>query len=93
MANYEATYFSEKDDRNLEDFFISASNLNHPNPYRKGCPDPKVIRDLAFKRIKDKAKLSAIVDHCVKCSPCSREARILLIVYEEMQQNRKGETQ
>ena len=92
MTNDEETYSSEEDDRNLEESFVTAFNSSNPNPYRKGCPDPKLIRDLVFKRIKDKAKLSEIVDHCVKCSPCSREARILLIMYEEMQQNPKGET-
>jgi hypothetical protein len=89
MTNDEATYFSEEDDRNLEESFVTAFNSSNPNPYRKGCPDPKLIRDLVFKRIKDRAKLSEIVDHCVKCSPCSREARMFLIMSEEMQQNSK----
>jgi hypothetical protein len=92
MSNDDVTYFSEEDDRNLEESFVSAFNSSYPNPSRKGCPDPKLIRDLVFKRIKDKAKLSEIMEHCVKCSPCSREARIFLIMSEEMQQNPKGET-
>jgi hypothetical protein len=90
MSNDEAAYFSEEDDRNLEESFVNAFNSSHPNPQRKGCPDPKLIRDLVFKRIKDQSKLAEVVEHCAKCSPCSREARIFLIMSEEMQQNSKG---
>ncbi len=92
MSNDEETYFSEEDDRNLEESFVAAFNSSYPNPYRKGCPDPKVIRDLVFKRIKNREKLSEIVEHCVKCSPCSREARVFLIMSEEMQQNTKADS-
>jgi len=75
MSNDEVTYFSEEDDRNLEESFVADFNSSYSNPYRKGYPDPKMIRDLVFKRIKDKEKLSEIKEHCVKCSLCSREAR------------------
>jgi hypothetical protein len=48
---------------------------DHPNPERLGCPDPKLLRDLAFQKIESAEKVKEVTDHVVQCSPCYRELR------------------
>lgn len=58
-----------------------------PNPGRIGCPDRKIIRDLAFhKRMGDTATFERVADHMFDCSPCVQD---VLVYAEEYQQERK----
>jgi hypothetical protein len=45
---------------------------DNPNPERKGCPAPKMLMDLAFRRA-DKESAMRVTLHLRECSDCFRE--------------------
>lgn len=56
----------------------------NPNPERKGCPEPKVLRDVAFHRnIGTQEQFEAIMDHLTKCSACVRDHMGFVEEYQE----------
>lgn len=56
----------------------------NPNPERKGCPEPKVLRDVAFHRnIGTLEQFEAIMDHLTKCSACVRDHVAFVEEYQE----------
>jgi hypothetical protein len=56
----------------------------NPNPERKGCPEPKVLRDVAFHRnIGTQEQFEAIMDHLTKCSACVRDHMSFVEEYQE----------
>ena len=42
----------------------------HPNPERIGCPDSRILRDLAFRREVAPETIREITAHIMKCSEC-----------------------
>jgi len=58
----------------------------HPNPERIGCPDPSILRDIAFRRKIAPETIEKIVSHTMKCSECSREALDYVAEYEKYKQ-------
>ncbi len=68
---------------------ILRRNLIHanPNPERLGCPDRKMIRDLAFHTGGVSAEtFGRITEHIFGCSPCAEDA---LVYAEEYSHERK----
>lgn len=56
----------------------------NPNPERKGCPEPKVLRDVAIHRnIGTPEQFEAIMDHLTKCSACVRDHMAFVEEYQE----------
>ncbi len=56
----------------------------NPNPERKGCPEPKVLRDVAYHRnIGTPEQFEAIMDHLTKCSACVRDHMAFVEEYQE----------
>jgi hypothetical protein len=45
---------------------------DNPNPERKGCPEPRLLMDLAFRRA-DKDSAMRVTLHLRECSDCFRE--------------------
>jgi hypothetical protein len=45
---------------------------DNPNPERKGCPDPQLLMNLAFRRA-DKESAMRVTLHLRECSDCFRE--------------------
>jgi len=45
---------------------------DNPNPERKGCPEPQLLMDLAFRRA-DKESAMRVTLHLRECSDCFRE--------------------
>lgn len=63
----------------------------HPNPERKDCPEPKVLRDVAFHRnIGTQEQFEVIMDHLTKCSACVRDHMAFV---EEYKENKKRKQQ
>ncbi len=64
----------------LKKAYISAN----PNPERKGCPEPKVLRDVAFHRdIGTQEQFEQIMDHLTQCSACVRDHMGFVEEYKE----------
>ena len=59
---------------------------SHPNPNRIGCPDSKVIRDLAFRRKLTPKTLDDAISHIMKCSECARDALDYVEEYKQHKQ-------
>jgi hypothetical protein len=76
--------FSEEDEPAYEDILVKAFMVGYPNPNRKGCLDPKLLCDAAFKRI-NKEQFFVVVEHLAKCSPCAREARLISYFADEFE--------
>src|SRR5712691_5658661 len=50
-----------------------------PNAQRQGCPDAKLLQDLAWRRRFPEAR--EVIEHLTHCSPCSQEHRRYLRSY------------
>ena len=70
-ANRETPFLSKEDLKTLSATATRVFLSSHPNPERKGCPDPRVLRSLAFlKTTKDATKITL---HLGECSDCFRD--------------------
>ncbi len=68
-------FMTEAEEQRLGESLRKAFASCNPNPDRKGCPDPKLIRDLAFHKKMDDPKLfEQLTLHISECSECTREA-------------------
>jgi hypothetical protein len=62
----------------------------YPNPNRIGCPDRKIIRDLAFhKKVVDPETFGQISHHMFKCSECYRETLGFVEEYKKERKQRR----
>lgn len=62
----------------------------YPNPNRIGCPDRKIIRDLAFHRkVVDPETFSQISLHMFKCSECYRDTLSFVEEYKKLRKQRR----
>jgi hypothetical protein len=62
----------------------------YPNPNRIGCPDRKIIRDLAFhKKVVDPETFEKISHHMFKCSECYRETLGFVEEYKKERKQRR----
>jgi hypothetical protein len=60
-----------------------------PNPKRKGCPDPKLIRDLAFhKKIGNRQVFEQVTEHMAKCSECVSDALRYVDEYKKQREEK-----
>jgi hypothetical protein len=71
-ANREAPYLSKKDRKVLAETAKRVFLSRNPNPERKGCPDPSVLRSLAFRKPPKNA--IEVTLHLSHCSDCFRDA-------------------
>lgn len=70
-ANRETPFLSKEDLKTLSATATRVFLSSHPNPERKGCPDPRVLRSLAFlKTTKDATEITL---HLGECSDCFRD--------------------
>ena len=80
-------FMTEAEEQRLGESLRKAFASCNPNPERKGCPDPKLIRDLAFHRkIGDSQVFEQVTAHMAECSECVRDA---LAYAEEYKRHRK----
>ncbi len=62
----------------------------HPNPERKDCPEPRVLRDVAFHRnIGTREQFEVIMDHLTKCSACVRDHMAFVEEYKEKKKQKQ----
>lgn len=60
---------SKREEQRLLAAGRSVFSTAFPNPERKGCPEPEVIRAIAFRRT-DPARHRDFIVHMSRCSPC-----------------------
>lgn len=85
----EVEIMTEDDEERFGQSLQKALVSNNPNPGRKGCPDQKLIRDLAFhKNLGNSLLFEQITAHMAECSECVRDA--LRYVDEYQKKKRKS---
>lgn len=77
----EAPYLSKEDLKTLSQTARRVFLSRHPNPERKGCPDPGALRKLAFRKTTKEAM--EITIHLGQCSDCFREFTELGLGYKD----------
>ena len=59
----------------------------YPNPERRGCPGPDVLKAVAFRRL-GLEEAEPWIDHLSSCSPCTREFVELRHAFQQRQRLR-----
>jgi hypothetical protein len=62
----------EQDEKKFAEFMDRGLRAEFPNPDRIGCPDRKVLRDIALHRM-PLAQAESYFPHLTTCSPCYRD--------------------
>ena len=78
-------YFSEQDEL-FGEYLRRHLVQSHPNPDRIGCPDPRIMRDIAFRRQVAPETIKMVSSHMFKCSECARDALDYVKEYEDFMQ-------
>lgn len=50
----------------------------YPNPDRAGCPDESALRRVVFGEINEYPDSDAVLQHTMKCGPCTRQVSIFV---------------
>lgn len=78
-----------KEERLLE-YFMEPYLSGKPNPKRKGCPEAKELRAIAFRQYDGgMEKLMKITEHLENCSECVRDSEKFVSEYKEQKKQEK----
>ena len=84
MSKEEDWILNEEGEEALGECIIRYLEHANPNPERKGCPDTKIIRALAFHEKLDPKVVRKVALHMTKCSECMRESGIYVEEYNRL---------
>ena len=62
----------DKEEARILDLLARGLSRGFPNPQRVGCPDPAVLRGIAFRELR-LADIQQWLDHLSSCSPCYQD--------------------
>ena len=79
-------FISEEDEEEFGDNFRRFLVQRHPNPERIGCPDSRILRDIAFRRAVTPETIEEVTSHMMKCSECAMDALNYADEYEKYKQ-------
>ena len=60
------------DEKRILDLLAQGLSHEFPNPQRVGCPDPTILRGIAFHKLR-LAEVEPWLNHLSSCSPCFQE--------------------
>ena len=82
--NKKSRFITEDEEKQLGESLRKAFVSSNPSPTRDGCPDSKLIRDLAFhKKIADPNLFAKATAHISECSECARDALVYAAEYKK----------
>lgn len=64
----------DKEEKRLLDLLAQGLSREFPNPERIGCPDPAVLRGMAFRKLR-LVEVERWLEHLSACSPCFLQFR------------------
>jgi hypothetical protein len=67
-------FLTEEEEKRLGEGLRKAYATCNPNPERIGCPDQKLIRDLAFHKKVGRKLFEKATIHMSECSECVKDA-------------------
>jgi hypothetical protein len=70
----EEQILSKDEERRFGKSLQKALLSNYPNPSREGCPNPKILRDIAFHKRMTPNAFEQVTLHIAECSACVRDA-------------------
>jgi hypothetical protein len=65
-------HFNQQQEKRLLDLLAHGLSQGFPNPDCIGCPDPAVLRGIAFRRLA-LTDVRRWLDHLSTCSPCFQQ--------------------
>jgi len=80
-------FFSEDEEDEFGEALIRFIVKWHPNPERIGCPDSRILRDMAFRRKIAPEIVHEVTTHILKCAECVLD---ILKYTEEYKNHRKS---
>jgi hypothetical protein len=89
----ECHLLSKNEERRFGESLRRVLVSEYPNPDREDCPNPEIIRDLAFHRkIGNSQTLEQVTTHMFQCSACVRDALKYAEEYKERKRRRHFQT-
>jgi len=73
----------DDDEKFYAEMFERLMEYAYPNPDRIGCPDPQILRDLAFRRKVAPEIFDEVLTHMMECAPCCQQARVYADEYKQ----------
>jgi hypothetical protein len=84
-------FLSKDEERRIGEGLKRALISDNPNPDRIGCPEPKILRDLAFhKKLRDPKLFEEVTTHMARCSACVRDALAYGEEYKEEKRKQRA---
>jgi hypothetical protein len=84
----ENPFLDEEEERRLGEIVRTALRVRPSAPIRTACPDPEIIRDLAFHRNLAPAMVRKTALHISECYECARLMDRYVLEYRETQADR-----
>ena len=89
--NGEGDFLTKDGERRFGEGLRKVLLSDNPNPSRKGCPDPKTVRDLAFhRRIGNPEVFERATAHMWECSACVRDTLGYAEEYKDLRRRRRA---
>jgi hypothetical protein len=83
-------FMTEEEERRLGEGLRKYLLSSHPNPERKGCPEQRLLRDLAFhKKLGNPQLFEQVTVHMSECSECIRDALRYSDEYKQQKRSRR----
>lgn len=90
IKNETESFMTEEEERRLGEGMRKYLLSSHPNPDRNGCPDQKLLCDLAFHRKLGNPQLfEQVTVHMSECSECVRDALRYGDEYKQQKRSRR----
>jgi hypothetical protein len=87
----EDDFLSKDEERRIGEGLKKALISDNPNPDRIGCPQPKILRDIAFhKKLRDPKLFEEVTTHMARCSACVRDALAYGEEYKEEKRQQRA---
>jgi len=84
MMDEREDQFSEEDEKFFGRLFDALMERAYPNHDRIGCPDSRILRDLAFRRKVAPEIFEETLTHMMECAPCCQQARAYVDEYRQI---------
>jgi len=83
MMDEKEDEFFDGEEEFYAEIFEGLMECAYPNPDRIGCPDPQILRDMAFRRKVAPEIFDEVLAHMTECAPCCQQARAYADEYRQ----------
>lgn len=83
MIDKNEDQFFNEEEKMFEEMFEGLMECAYPNPDRIGCPDSRILRDIAFRRNVEIEIIDEVLTHMTECLPCCLQVRSYVDEYRQ----------